>query len=61
MEKEKGTQGLEQSSCQYRKTGIEMCPKGDNKAVKTGCTVPEEAISDQRNETLIEKKEETRG
>ena len=58
-EKEKGTQGLKRSSCQYQKTGTEMCPEGDDKIVKTGYTGPEEAISDQRNETLIEKKEGT--
>ena len=33
-------------------------PKGDYKVVKTGYTGPEEVISDQKDETLIEKKKE---
>ena len=33
---EKGMQGLERSSCQYRKTGTKMCPEGDDEAVGTG-------------------------
>jgi len=34
-EKEKRMQGLERSSCQYQKTGIETCPEGDDEAVGT--------------------------
>ena len=34
-----------------------MCPERDYKAVKTGYTGLEEVILDQRDETLIEKKE----
>jgi len=36
-----------------------MCLERDDKTVKIGYTGPEEAISDQRNKTLIEKKEGT--